>query len=105
MLYNALTHFFRLARWLSTFLAGWFGLRLLHCYESRAYEETVPAKGDSSPGDEPQKVKFAGRTLDLTLFAVTRALDVVIGDLWSRHKARRMASRRWSKVTNPLSSV
>ncbi|RSL94712.1 hypothetical protein CDV31_014189 [Fusarium ambrosium] len=88
----------RLARWLSTFLAGWFGLRLLHCYESRAYEETVPAKGDSSPGDEPQKVKFAGRTLDLTLFAVTRALDVVIGDLWSRHKARRVASQKWSKA-------
>ncbi|KAF4450987.1 hypothetical protein F53441_5978 [Fusarium austroafricanum] len=90
--------FSRLARWLSTFLAAWFGLRLLHSYEGRAYTETVPPKEGSPLDAEPQTVKFAGRTMDLTLFAVTRALDVLVGDLWARHKACRLASNRWSKA-------
>uniref|UniRef100_A0A0D2XVK0 Uncharacterized protein n=1 Tax=Fusarium oxysporum (strain Fo5176) TaxID=660025 RepID=A0A0D2XVK0_FUSOF len=93
----------RLARWLSTFLAAWFGLRLLHSYEGRAYTETVPPKEGSAHNTEPQTVKFAGRTMDLTLFAVTRALDVLVGDLWARHKARRLASNRWSKAERFLS--
>ncbi|KAF4985218.1 hypothetical protein FDECE_16724 [Fusarium decemcellulare] len=52
---------------------------------------------DSPPDAGHQTVKFAGRTMDLTLFAITRALDVIVGDLWSRHKARRLASNKWSK--------
>jgi hypothetical protein len=40
--------------------------------------------------------------MDLTLFAVTRALDVVVGDLWMRHKSRRLASNKWSKVVHTL---
>jgi hypothetical protein len=89
----------RLARWLATFLAAWFGLRLLHSYEGRAYTETVPPKEGSPPDAEPQTVRFAGRTMDLTLFAVTRALDVVVGDVWARHKVRRLASTKWTKST------
>ncbi|KAG8669848.1 hypothetical protein FPOAC1_009247 [Fusarium poae] len=88
----------RLARWLATFLAAWFGLRLLHSYEGRAYTETVPPKEGSPPDAEPQTVRFAGRTMDLTLFAVTRALDVVVGDVWARHKVRRLASTKWTKT-------
>ncbi|CAF3565930.1 unnamed protein product [Fusarium graminearum] len=88
----------QLARWLATFLAAWFGLRLLHSYEGRAYTETVPPKEGSPPDTEPQTVRFAGRTMDLTLFAVTRALDVVVGDVWARHKARRLASNKWTKT-------
>lgn len=40
----------------------------------------------------------AGRTLDLTLWTATRALDVLIGELWSRRKKRRLRSGRWSGV-------
>jgi hypothetical protein len=40
--------------------------------------------------------------MDLTLFAVTRALDVVVGDVWARHKARRLASNKWTKVVHAL---
>lgn len=29
-------------------------------------------------------MEYAGRTLDLTLFAATRALDVIVGELWAR---------------------
>jgi hypothetical protein len=40
--------------------------------------------------------------MDLTLFAVTRALDVVVGDVWARHKVRRLASTKWTKVEHAL---
>ncbi|KAL3603071.1 hypothetical protein FPOAC2_07388 [Fusarium poae] len=70
----------RLARWLATFLAA------------------CAAEGGIGPDAEPQTVRFAGRTMDLTLFAVTRALDVVVGDVWARHKARRWVSNKWTKT-------
>ncbi|KAH6982946.1 hypothetical protein BKA56DRAFT_631407 [Ilyonectria sp. MPI-CAGE-AT-0026] len=89
----------RLARWLSTFIAAWYGIRLLHTYESRAYTETLPVKPDSPPDARPQTIKLAGRTLDLTLFALARALDVVVGDLWARRKALRQAAH---KLIDPL---
>jgi hypothetical protein len=40
----------------------------------------------------------AGKTMDLTLYAVTRALDVVIGELWSKRKARRAAAGKWTRL-------
>lgn len=50
----------------------------------------------------------AGRTLDLTLFAATRALDVIIGELWSRRPPRPPGStadtldQLASKLTDPF---
>lgn len=41
---------------------------------------------------------LAGRTLDLTLFAATQAVDVIVGEVWSRHRARRTAAQSWTKV-------
>ncbi|CAK7233914.1 hypothetical protein SBRCBS47491_008772 [Sporothrix bragantina] len=41
-------------------------------------------------------IPYAGRTLDLTLFAVTRALDVIVGELWVRRKERRVAAGSWT---------
>ncbi|CAK7265915.1 hypothetical protein SEPCBS119000_001755 [Sporothrix epigloea] len=41
-------------------------------------------------------VPCAGRTLDLTLFAVTRALDVVVGELWARRRQRKVAAGSWT---------
>ncbi|CUS14975.1 unnamed protein product, partial [Tuber aestivum] len=40
----------------------------------------------------------AGRTLDLTLFAVVRALDVVIGEIWARGKAHRVRSGAFARL-------
>ncbi|RPB05535.1 hypothetical protein L873DRAFT_1840021 [Choiromyces venosus 120613-1] len=40
----------------------------------------------------------AGRTLDLTLFAVVRALDVVIGEIWARRKAHRAHSKTFTRL-------
>lgn len=42
----------------------------------------------SSKTTKPQ----AGRTLDLTLFAATRALDVLVGELWSQRRLHRSPS-------------
>lgn len=44
-------------------------------------------------------VKLGGRTLDLTLFTVTRALDVLVGELWSQHATRRKGVQKWTKVS------
>jgi hypothetical protein len=49
--------------------------------------------------------RYAGRTLDLTLFAFTRALDVIVGELWSRHKARRKAAGRWTALESAVSRL
>lgn len=51
------------------------------------------------------KTEQAGRTLDLTFFAVVKALDVVIGELWARRKARRVASGKFTKFEAKLGST
>lgn len=43
-------------------------------------------------------VRYAGRTLDLTLFAATRALDVIVGELFAQHKSRRLAAGKWTRT-------
>ncbi|QSZ33348.1 hypothetical protein DSL72_002936 [Monilinia vaccinii-corymbosi] len=56
-------------------------------------------------GVEFRPTRFAGRTLDLTLFAFTRALDCMIGELWATYKIRRRNSGRWSRLDNSISSL
>lgn len=51
------------------------------------------------------KPEQAGRTLDLTFFAVVKALDVVIGELWARRKAHRVASGKFTKFETKLGST
>ncbi|KAL0940984.1 uncharacterized protein CTRU02_203747 [Colletotrichum truncatum] len=88
----------RLARWSATFIAAWFSLKLLQSKKSSGFTETVPVKSDAPPGVERKEVRYAGRTLDLTLFTLTRALDVLVGEVWSRRRARRLAQGQWTKV-------
>lgn len=52
-----------------------------------------------------QTTRYAGRTLDLTLFALIRALDVIVGELWSRRKARREAAGRWTPLESAISRL
>ncbi|ROT43384.1 integral membrane protein [Sodiomyces alkalinus F11] len=93
----------RLARWVSTFLPAYLGLRLLQSKQSPAFTESVPMKSNDHPGVERKEVRYAGRTLDLSLFAVTHAIDVIVGELWSRRRARRIADRKWTKLESLLS--
>ena len=85
----------RLTRWLSTFTAAWFSLKLLQSKTSTAFME---GPFTTSTGIIVRPTRFAGRTMDLTLFAVTRAFDVIVGELWSQRKARRVAAGKWTKV-------
>ena len=71
---------------------------MLQSKTSSGFTETVIEKRDTTSEIEHKTVRYAGRTLDLTLFAVTRALDVLVGEWWSQRKARRMAAASWSKV-------
>ncbi|EAQ86707.1 hypothetical protein CHGG_07960 [Chaetomium globosum CBS 148.51] len=51
----------------------------------------------------PKPSTYAGRTLDLTLFAFTRALDVVVGELWHRRRTRRVAAGKWTALERAVS--
>ncbi|TWU78662.1 hypothetical protein ED733_005665 [Metarhizium rileyi] len=100
----------RLARFLATFTAAWFSLKLL-----QAKKPTLRKRAGSSTVryvDPETGKKLAGRTVDLTLFAATQAIDVIVGELWARHKARRLAAQKWtrletfiSRMTDPVSFV
>lgn len=82
----------RLSRWISSFIASWFSLQILQAKTSPRFVDVMPVKSDSPPGVASQTVRYAGRTLDLTLFAATQALDVAVGELWSRFQNRRRAA-------------
>lgn len=87
----------RLARWLSAFIAAWFSLKLLHSKKSKAFLKDTPV--DSVGGVESKPgTHYGGRTIDLTLFAVTRGLDVLVAQLWSQHRTRREAVHKWTLV-------
>ncbi|OLN92113.1 hypothetical protein CCHL11_01520 [Colletotrichum chlorophyti] len=73
---------------------------LLQSKKSSGFTETVPVKSDTPPGAELKEIRYAGRTLDLTLFTITRALDVAVGEFWSRRRARR-AESLISRFTDP----
>ncbi|KAJ4859059.1 hypothetical protein T069G_07326 [Trichoderma breve] len=98
----------RLARWLSTFISGWLSLQLL---QSKQTQQTPPAWADSGLAAVQQGLSeastggYGGRTLDLTLFAVTRAADVLVGELWSQRRSRRKASGKWTVIEQVMSRL
>jgi hypothetical protein len=92
-----------LARWLSTFIAAWFSLKLLQSKDSDAFVDYVAQ--DTPTGRVERPLRWAGRTMDLSLFAVTRALDVMIGELWSQRKVKRVGSGKWSKLDLIISTL
>ncbi|RKU43873.1 hypothetical protein DL546_004745 [Coniochaeta pulveracea] len=88
----SLTSRIRLSRWLSSFISGYLSLRLLQSKTSPSFTTTTAVASPSPPGVTTLTTRYAGRTLDLTLFAFTQALDIVIGSLWSRRQSRRRAA-------------
>jgi hypothetical protein len=74
----------------------------LQTKKSDAFTERVPVKqddGTSSSGEAATRtISYAGKTLDLTLFAVCRAVDVLVGELWARRRSRRKATQKWTQV-------
>ncbi|KUI58007.1 hypothetical protein VP1G_05293 [Cytospora mali] len=103
----------RLSRWFSSFIAAWLSLQMLQSKQSIPSSTTLSTAAAPPPSfksDRPPKPQ-AGRTLDLTLFAATRALDVIIGEIWSQRRSRRSPSASTttktidllaSRLTDPL---
>ncbi|KAI0121553.1 hypothetical protein F4776DRAFT_631362 [Hypoxylon sp. NC0597] len=94
----------RLSRWLSSFIAAWFSLRLLQSKKSNGFSETITINPKSQTTNQVT-IRYAGRTLDLTLFAATRALDVIIGELWSQRRQCRVAAGQWTQLETLLSKL
>ncbi|RYC63072.1 hypothetical protein CHU98_g3167 [Xylaria longipes] len=90
----------RLSIWISSFIAGWLSLRLLQSKKTNTFAETKTVDGDKK-----ETVRYAGRTLDLTLFAATRAVDVIVGELWSQRRQRRVAAGQWSWLDSFISNM
>ncbi|KAI1179564.1 integral membrane protein [Nemania sp. FL0916] len=90
----------RLSRWLSSFIAAWLSLRLLQSKVTKAFSETTIESDNSE-----KTVRYAGRTLDLTLFAATRAVDVVVGELWYQRRQQRVAADRWAWLDSFISRM
>ncbi|KAK4166080.1 hypothetical protein QBC43DRAFT_313912 [Cladorrhinum sp. PSN259] len=74
----------RLSRFLASFLASYLSLRILQSKKSPIYAAEATASDDGS-SQTTTPAPHAGRTLDLTFFAVTRALDVLGGEAWHRY--------------------
>ncbi|KAL7944438.1 hypothetical protein V8C42DRAFT_326772 [Trichoderma barbatum] len=101
----------RLARWLSTFISGWLSLQLLQSKQTKTQTQVPPAWADAGMAAVQQGLSeastggYGGRTLDLTLFAVTRAADVLIGELWSQRRSRRKATGKWTVIEQLMSRL
>jgi hypothetical protein len=52
-----------------------------------------------------QSFVLVGKTMDLTLFGATRALDICIGSAWSLHQRRRKAARKWTRLETLISNL
>ncbi|MCJ1432896.1 hypothetical protein MMC27_002254 [Xylographa pallens] len=106
------------SRFLAAFIAAWLSLRLLN-----------NVKGPSRPDDRPSETKILdgqegsrkdsiqldrpvsqskqpgllGQSLDLTILVSVRALDSVVGDLWSRLASPRVLKSQRSSVYSRIS--
>lgn len=99
----------RLIRFLINFLSGWFSFQLLNRKRSCLPTKDVkaaqnPANQGKDPGyvlanqPEHQRPEIAGRTMDLTIYLVTRAIDLIACVAWNRWSRRRRAQNRWTTI-------
>jgi hypothetical protein len=102
----------RLIRFFSALFSAWIGFQLLNwrhgspCTDST--ENTSMTHGSRQQRDELRENhsrpdgrrdrELGGRTLDLTLFSFTRALDVLACVAWDRWKSGRKSRNRWTWV-------
>lgn len=106
-----------ISRLISAFCAAWLSLQLLN-KPFRVKGESLKLKVGSvqeiNASDEVPLVleqeflkkismPFAGKTIDLTLFAVTRSLESIIGQLWNHRKLSRVSRGKWTKLENLIS--
>ncbi|KAI9844563.1 MAG: hypothetical protein M1837_005522 [Sclerophora amabilis] len=103
----------RFVAFVSALLAAWYGFSLLNADQDLDRGRENGGNGPAVDSDDrrrscsqsPSSQKahrgdpsLAGKTMDLTLFTVTRAVDIVVGELWSRRKSRRTAAGKWTRL-------
>ncbi len=110
------------SRFLATLAAAWFALELLNTDGKRRSNKWQLTKQDGTysiditeeqrailagppltSGFEIRHVILAGRTMDLTLFAVIRAVDILIGEAWARNKSSRIKAKKWTPMESCIS--
>ncbi|RPA86913.1 hypothetical protein BJ508DRAFT_234232 [Ascobolus immersus RN42] len=99
-----------LASFLAASLSGAAGLSLLNSGPVSHHSSSTSSTGGGVSRSGKDVIRdiqvplaeegkpMAGRTMDLTLFAVTRAVDVVVTLLWEKWRARRKQSGGWSWI-------
>lgn len=70
--------------------------------EKEQANTSVASNAKNSKNSEPE---FAGRTLDLTLFATIRAIDVLTSTAWDYWKCHRKTSERWTRLEKVVPKV
>ena len=93
----------RLVRFVTAFLSAWlsFGLlnegRTISRQEARARRLSLGKGGyENELLERPPHPNLVGRTMDLTIFTATRAVDALACMAWSRWARRRKAQNRWT---------
>ena len=95
-------------QFLSAFLSAWLGLGLLNrtqvVHPSRELDQVVNGyKNDGIAWKRPPTRDLAGSSMDLTLFAVSRATETLIHDLWVRRRKSRQHRGRWTAFERMIS--
>ncbi|KAE8378357.1 hypothetical protein BDV26DRAFT_281148 [Aspergillus bertholletiae] len=100
--------FLRLCRLACAFLSAWLSFELLNRKPIRLQgDERMFADNESNEVADRQqgfqdkrhsRSQLAGRTMDLTLFSFTRAVDLVASIIWARWRRWRSARGRWSRA-------
>ena len=111
-----------LSRFLAAFVAAWLSLRLLNNIKypsglddgltrTRISEvvDTVhrrdPTQLDPQASTSKQPVSLLGQSLDLTLLVSVRAMDCLVGDVWTRYGAPRASKSKWSSAYSRVSQL
>lgn len=106
--------FVRLIRFVAAFVSSFLSLRLLNqkplrlqgasgrAIDGTQGSQNAPTELESSQDGHREPREFAGRTMDLTLFTLTRAVDAVACLAWSSWCRRRRSKNRLTKMETLL---
>lgn len=95
----------RLIQFFTALLSAWFSFGLLNkkrsdsprnVRSSSASMGQEPSSSASAHALDPTRPELVGRTMDLTIFTVTRAVDVIACLAWNNCYRRRKAQNRWT---------
>ncbi|KAJ5618459.1 hypothetical protein N7528_007102 [Penicillium herquei] len=97
----------RLLRFAAVFISAWYSFQLLNKNRSISRQQTRTRRASSSQHDSSNSPanslerpcpELAGKTMDLTLFTVTRAADVIACIAWRQWYRYRKSKNRWTVI-------